>query len=306
MTLPGYIAWPAFRDGAPAPARSAGRSASDTASPLASHIFGYMLMEVNPGMVLISLMKNLPVAASIRKSTRAMPSQSHRLVAFDRQALDFARLLRRQIGGHHGLGLVREDTCLRNRRTRATAEFRTGPPPSGSSLPSTEHSNSRPTMPRSIEDLAVELRRRIRAPRISSSQVFAFEMPTDDPRFAGLTNTGNGKFAAHIFRVENAPRARTMYSTTGRPRSATGASSLLYPSRPPTPARPAPTYGRSASSSRPCTVPSSPKVPCSTGNTTSIPDCRRAPAKSRARLPAAFLGDQNALDFVALAGPWPR
>ena len=32
---------------------------------------------------------------------------------------------------------------------------------------------------------------------------------------------------------------------------------------------PAPTYGRPASSSRPCTVPSSPKVPCSTGKITS-------------------------------------
>ena len=57
-------------------ARSSGRSAPDKGTPLASHIFGYMLMDVNPGMVLISLMKNFPVAASSRKSTRAIPSQS--------------------------------------------------------------------------------------------------------------------------------------------------------------------------------------------------------------------------------------
>jgi hypothetical protein len=34
---------------------------------------------------------------------------------------------------------------------------------------------------------------------------------------------------------------------------------------------PAPTYGTPASSSRPCTVPSSPNGPCSTGKTTSTP-----------------------------------
>src|SRR2546421_560642 len=45
------------------------------------------------------------------------------------------------------------------------------------------------------------------------------------------------------------------------------------------PSTPAPTYGRSASSRRPCTVPSSPKVPCSTGNTTSISGC--APGSGR-------------------------
>src|SRR5919106_1205590 len=37
------------------------------------------------------------------------------------------------------------------------------------------------------------------------------------------------------------------------------------------PSTPAPTYGTFASSSSPCTVPSSPYGPCSTGNTTSRP-----------------------------------
>src|SRR5215469_10034205 len=54
---------------------SSSRRAGD-AIPLCSHILGYMLMEVNPGMVLISLMYSRSVANSRKKSTRAIPSHS--------------------------------------------------------------------------------------------------------------------------------------------------------------------------------------------------------------------------------------
>jgi hypothetical protein len=58
-------------------ARAINRSSSSLKPiPLCSHILGYMLIEVNPGMVLISLIYSLPVAAYSRKSTRPMPSHS--------------------------------------------------------------------------------------------------------------------------------------------------------------------------------------------------------------------------------------
>ena len=55
---------------------------------------------------------------------------------------------------------------------------------------------------------------------------------------------------------------------------------------------PAPTYGRSASSSRPWTVPSSPKVPWSTGKTTSIPGCAPGSGRIGLRAPLALLVDK--------------
>ena len=45
-------------------------------SPEASQSFGYMLIEVKPGMVLSSLMKILLVRRSRKKSQRAMPVPS--------------------------------------------------------------------------------------------------------------------------------------------------------------------------------------------------------------------------------------
>ena len=43
--------------------------------PSCSISLGYMLMEVKPGMVLISLMRTRPVPRSTKKSQRASPSQ---------------------------------------------------------------------------------------------------------------------------------------------------------------------------------------------------------------------------------------
>ena len=45
-------------------------------TPVASHNFGNMLIDVKPGSVLISLTKNLPVVLSRKRSARASPEHS--------------------------------------------------------------------------------------------------------------------------------------------------------------------------------------------------------------------------------------
>ena len=150
---------------APAPARSAGRSAWASAGRECSHILGYMLMEVKPGMVLISLMIEL-AGGGFQQEIHARHSFAlDRAITLHRQPLHFRGLFRRQIGGEYGLRPCRADTCLRNRRTLARAGSRRESRASGSSLPSTAHSNSRPMMPRST----IILRSNVRA---SSSAVF--------------------------------------------------------------------------------------------------------------------------------------
>ena len=60
----------------------------------------------------------------------------------------------------------------------------------------------------------------------------------------------------------------------------------------------APTYGRPASSSKPCTVPSSPNVPCKTGNTTSISGLRVRLRQNRRAATIARLIDEVLRDFI--------
>ena len=63
---------------------------------------------------------------------------------------------------------------------------------SGSSLPSTAHSISRAFgTAASTTTLRSNCERQSRSPAPASSGVFTFEMPTLDPRLAGLTNTGS-------------------------------------------------------------------------------------------------------------------
>src|SRR3989338_7407899 len=56
--------------------------------PLASHNFGYMLIEVNPGMVLISLTRTSPFFFR-KKSTRPIPSQARVLKVLTARAWIF-------------------------------------------------------------------------------------------------------------------------------------------------------------------------------------------------------------------------
>ncbi len=62
-------------------------------------------MEVNPGIVLISLMKNLPVDAFQQKIDARHAFAIDSLVTGDGEALHLGRLFRRQIRGNDGLAL---------------------------------------------------------------------------------------------------------------------------------------------------------------------------------------------------------
>ena len=158
-------------------------------------------------------------------------------------------------------------------------------------------------------------------------------MPTDDPSVAGFTNTGNRNFflicLQHASRapapIPSAESPGTARSAVPPARRAASARPCPCPRR--KPARPRPRTASPASSSSPCTVPSSPNVPCSTGNITSTAmlgcpaPCAsgtRAPAvdraaanafarfqdfgqhllRPRAHEPAAILGDADGHGFV--------
>ena len=107
----------------------------------------------------------------------------------------------------------------------------------------------------------------------SCSGSFTFVMPTEDPSAAGFTNIG---YPSRCARACTPSRSRshtgsstTSKGTTARPasRNRTFCTALSIPTA--EPRTPAPTYGTPARSSIPWIVPSSPKRPCSTGNTTS-------------------------------------
>jgi hypothetical protein len=72
--------------------------------PVASQILGYMLMEVKPGMVFTSFRKILPVAFSMKKSTRAMPLSSSARKAAMAMAWNFLTCAGFQFGGDEELG----------------------------------------------------------------------------------------------------------------------------------------------------------------------------------------------------------
>ena len=102
---------------------------------------------------------------------------------------------------------------------------------------------------------------------------YTFVMPREDPARAGLTKTGKPRLVtrakASSRRSRQSRSVITVQSPTGRPadRSAAFMKPLSIASA--DASTPDPTYGTPCISSRPCTVPSSPHGPCSTGNTTS-------------------------------------
>ena len=70
--------------------------------PLYSHILGYMLMEVKPGMVLISLMYSLSGGCLQQEIHAGHAFAFHGAVALHRQAAQFFGLIGWQIGGQLG------------------------------------------------------------------------------------------------------------------------------------------------------------------------------------------------------------
>ena len=114
------------------------------------------------------------------------------LVAFDRQAPHLGRLLRREVGRQHGLRPVEQvlvfvivelargqDLAGHRGNRRFVAEHRALELAAGDAALD--------------DDLAVVAGGAARAAASSSARSCAFEMPTDEPRFAGFTNNGNGK-----------------------------------------------------------------------------------------------------------------
>ena len=106
----------------------------------------------------------------------------------------------------------------------------------------------------------------------------ARDVPIDDPPRAGLTNTGqpsspissSTRLRSAVDAAEPQSRSRTTtYGPMGSPRAAN--SSFMYSLSMPAAlaSTPAPAYLTPAISSSPWIVPSSPKVPCSSGSTTS-------------------------------------
>src|SRR5271156_3231866 len=125
-----------------------------------------------------------------------------------------------------------------------------------SSFPSTDTSISRPTTPRSTTIFS--------AHSAACSSV------------AGFTNNGKRNFFLMAFSpfarsCSHSDRRTARNGTIGNPACSNSrfCTSLSMPTA--EASTPAPTYGNPASSINPCTVPSSPNVPCKTGNTTSTP-----------------------------------
>ena len=115
-------------------------------------------------------------------------------------------------------------------------------------------------------------------------------MPTDDPRFAGLTNSGMPKFFLAVAKeIWPAARQKRRNFATGTPRPAANASSRPCPCPLRSLKLRRPRKEDSASFNKPWTVPSSPKGPCKTGNTTSMPSApprRHGESLARAMCPA--------------------
>src|SRR5277367_4693066 len=144
-----------------------------------------------------------------------------------------------------------------------------------SSLPSTETSISRPTTPRSTTIFNANSAAWSIAAEISCA-AFTRVIPTDDPSVAGFTNNGKRNFFLMAFSTfarscSHSDRRTARNGTIGNPACSNSrfCTSLSMPTA--EASTPAPTYGNPASSINPCTVPSSPNVPCKTGNTTSTP-----------------------------------
>ena len=118
---------------------------------------------------------------------------------------------------------------------------------------------------------------RARRRRRARSSSCTFEMPTDEPRRAGFTNTGYVEAGAS----SASPSRSVTLRATGIPRSRSTALKRSLSMHSADAATPAPTYGTPASSSSPCTVPSSPNGPCRIGSTTSTSPSVAAGAESR-------------------------
>ena len=105
----------------------------------------------------------------------------------------------------------------------------------------------------------------------SSSRPVARVMPIDDPMLAGFTNTvspSSPRMSAKASDVPDSSRCSDRHRACGMPAASSTVFAITLSMHTADPSTPDPTNGTSSSSSSPCTVPSSPWGPCSTGNTT--------------------------------------
>ena len=148
-----------------------------------------------------------------------------------------------------------------------------------SSPSSTPHSTSRPRTHSSISTLR-SWRSASRNAASNSSIVSALPTPTDEPSRAGLTNSGRPSSAVSASNDGRSAAVTVRNRATGRPASRSKRLAVSLSMATADPRMLEPTNGTPASSASPCTEPSSPKGPCSTGKITSTgsPDPTAAPS----------------------------
>ena len=157
--------------------------------PVASHSRGYIEIGVKPGSCssrspgrrrrLAGRNRPAPSPRTGMPRTRAPPARCTSAVCSARERC-----------GHAVARPCRLRTCRRSRRSRPPGTTSPGTDASGGSSPSTPTSISRPSDRLLGEDPLVELSACAIASS-SSARVRAFDTPTDDPMFAGLTKHGN-------------------------------------------------------------------------------------------------------------------
>ena len=161
----------------------------------------------------------------------------------------------------------------------------------GSVLPSTLHSTSTPSRNSSTRTFSSWAKARSTAAAKSASRRTTL-IPTLEPSRAGLTTHGKPKGQR-----ASSPARTVRLRATGTPLSRMTDLNRSLSIASAEAVTPAPTYATPASSSRPWTVPSSPKGPCSTGKTTSNP-----PSGSTSPLPATGTGSESP---VSPSSRWP-
>ena len=125
-------------------------------------------------------------------------------------------------------------------------------------------------------------------PSATSSTVRALVTPTDEPMLQGLMNSGRPSRAATVSAVCGpiSCSASPSQRACSMPWWASTCFAMALSMASADPSTPLPTYGTSASSRRPWTVPSSPSGPCRSGSTTVRPSAWVADSTGAAEVAA--------------------
>ena len=231
-------------------------------------------MDVKPGIVFISLMKDSSGGVLEQEVDARHAFALDRLEAFDRQTADLLdRVRRARPAGIRNSRLVEQVLVFVVVEILATAGSRRAWTPADPRCPARSTRISWPTIARST----ITLRSYWAACADGRLELLAVLRLRNADRRAEIRGLHEHRIAeacladsagVELRAVVERPRSRRPAIPRSRHRAA---SSPPCPSRQTSARTPGPTYGRSASSSNPWIVPSSPKVPCSTGNTTSMP-----------------------------------